>query len=468
MEQPRTTTGYVTQMNQFNRNEKRRKQREALGAAFKDPLTSFTASTNQELRHFSQELADDAEKLKARIRKTSASSDKEIANFQPGLAKSFIDEREPITEDLANHLKACRTRIREAQSQGVLPLPNAKRLLSGIEDLDAALLQERAALAKNRMKVEYGILSHPTHSRLGEAYLAALVESLSEPSGAKVKKQGKRDKHEHELFKRLVRKAYSPQKGDEGYDAPDTDLHLVWCPVTQAWHESPNVRTAHLVPYAIGEVNAAYIFGLPIEDGWNALWTPHNGIPLYYKVEEAMDKGRLLIVPELDSANNFKVVLLDESLSETSIYLHGPKFGELHNRTLIFKTAFRPGKRYLYFLCLITLFRRHRFVVEGWEKDQQKLQMGRLWGTPGKWMKASIIRALALEIGDICMEATEMEEGDIISQREIASPEKGRKIATEIRQVFEGVENEGENADSEDGDSDDGNIEGGESEGRDA
>ena len=173
-------------------------------------------------------------------------------------------------------------------------------------------------------------------------------------------------------------------------------------------------------------------------------------VPVRSRAEEAMDKGRLLIIPEFDSANNFKVVLLDESLSETSVYIHGPKFGELHNRTLIFKTAFRPGKRYLYFLCLMTLFRRHRFVVEGWEKDHQKLQMGRLWGTPGKWMKASIIRTLALDIGDICMEAIEMEEGDdIVSPREIASPEKERKIATEIRQVFEGDENEDEDGDSE-------------------
>lgn len=463
MERPSVTIACCAkQMDRFNRDEKRKKQREALGAAFKDPLTSFTdATNNKELRHFSQELADDAEKLKARIRKTSASSDKEIANYQPALAKSFVDEREPITEDLANHLKACRTKIREAQSQGVLPLSNTKRLLSGIEDLDAALLRERAALAKNRMKVEYGILSHPTHSRLGEAYLAALVESLPEPSGARVKKQGKRDKREHELFKALVRKAYSPQKGDQEYDAPDSDLQLLWCPVTQAWHEAPNVRTAHIVPYAIGEVNAAYIFGLPVGDGWNALWTPHNGIPLYHKIEEAMDKGRLLIVPEFDSTSNFKVILLDESLSDTSIYLHGPKFGELHNRTLIFKTAFRPGKRYLYFLCLITLFRRHRFVVEGWEKDQQKLQMGRLWGTPGKWMKASIIRALALEIGDICMEAAEMEDGDILSPSEttasVSVDQKERKIATEIRHVFEGAENEDEqnfgSEDAEDSDS---------------
>lgn len=235
-----------------------------------------------------------------------------------------------------------------------------------------------------------------------------------------------------------MRKAYSPQKGDQSYDAPDTDLHLFWCPVTQAWHEATNVRLAHLVPYAIGEVNAAYIFGLPVEDGWNALWTPHNGMPLYHKVKKAMDNGRLLIVPELDGTSNFKVVLLDESLSEKSIYLHGPKFGDLHNRTLMFKTAFRPGKRYLYFLCLISLFRRNRFVVEESEKDQLILQMGRLWGTPGKWMKASIIRALALEIGDMCMEAIEIDEDDMISSKEVALPEKERKIATEIRQVLEG------------------------------
>lgn len=109
-----------------------------------------------------------------------------------------------------------------------------------------------------------------------------------------------------------MRKAYSSQKGDQGYDAPDTDLHLLWCPVTQSWHEASNVKTAHLVPYTIGEVNAAYVFGLLVGEGWNALWTPHNGIPLYHKVEEAMDKGRLLIVPDIDGASNFKVVLLDE------------------------------------------------------------------------------------------------------------------------------------------------------------
>lgn len=76
-------------------------------------------------------------------------------------------------------------------------------------------------------------------------------------------------------------------------------------------------------------------------------------------------------------------------------------------------------------------------------------------------MKASIIPALALEVCDICMEASEKEEGDIVSPREFDLPEKERKIATEIHQVFEGEEREDENGDSEDKDSDGGYVEGG-------
>lgn len=49
-----------------------------------------------------------------------------------------------------------------------------------MEEFDAAFLNERAALARNRMKLEFGILSHPTHARIGEAYVAAIVESLPE------------------------------------------------------------------------------------------------------------------------------------------------------------------------------------------------------------------------------------------------------------------------------------------------
>lgn len=60
-----------------------------------------------------------------------------------------MNEGDPIAEDLATHLKACRSKIRGAQDQGLVDKPQAKRLLSSHENLDAALLKVRAALAKN-------------------------------------------------------------------------------------------------------------------------------------------------------------------------------------------------------------------------------------------------------------------------------------------------------------------------------
>lgn len=127
-----------------------------------------------ELCYFNQEIAHDAERSKERIRKVSASSEEEIASFKPEIATGFVNER----EDLTAHLKAYRFKIREAQDQGLVNKPQAKRLLSGNENLDAAILKVHAALAKNRIKVEYGILSYATYLRIGEAYLAALAGAV--------------------------------------------------------------------------------------------------------------------------------------------------------------------------------------------------------------------------------------------------------------------------------------------------
>lgn len=33
--------------------------------------------------------------------------------------------------------------------------------------------------------------------------------------------------------------------------------------------------------------------------------------------------------------------------------------------------------------------------------DQENITMGKVWGTPGKWMRTGILQALALKIGDI-------------------------------------------------------------------
>lgn len=422
------------------REEKKRKQRESLRLAFADPLESFLLSPEPALPSLSQELADKGEHLKQRIRNISAASDEIIQKFDPKHAERYVAEREPHAEDVASHIKTCRNKVRELQAKKLVDRSTAKRLLSGMEEFDAALLKERAALARNRMKLEFGILSHPTHARIGEAYLAAIVESLPEPAGARLKKQESRDKYDLDQFKALVRQAYTPTKGTPAYDAPCSDPPMLWCPITRAWHDTLSMTTAHIVPYGIGEITAAYIFGLPIDEGWTAIWSYKNGLLLHSRVEQAMDAAQLLIVPDVDSGEGLKVVILDDSILEKSPFVGGPKYRELNNTKLIFKTEARPLKRYLYFLCIISLFRRHRFYVEGSERDQAKLKMGEIWGSPGKWMRCSIIRALALELGDI-LRAEELLEGDLDTERcfDELSPKSERQMAIKVRQAIEGV-----------------------------
>lgn len=425
------------------REDKTRKQRESLRLPFADPLACFSISREPGLWSLSQELTDEGERLKERVRSFSAFSDEVIRRFDPKHAQKYVAERERLAEEVASHIKACRNKVREAQENKLLDRNNAKKLLFGMEKFDAALLKERAALARNRMKLEFGILSHPISARIGEAYLAAIVESLPESAGERVKKQGSRDKYDQGQFKALIRQAYTPTKETPAYDPPYSDPPMLWCPITRAWHDSMSMTTAHIVPYEIGEVNAAYIFGLPPDEGWATIWSFENGLLLYSRVEQAMDAAQLVIIPDVDSDEGLKVVILDESILDKSPFAGGPKYRDLNNTKLVFKTEARPLKRYLYFLCLISLLRRRRFYVEGSERDQAKLQMGEIWGSPGKWMRCSIIRALALELGDI-LRAEEVVEGDLDMETFLdeLSPKSERQMAVEIRKVIEGVEDD--------------------------
>ena len=67
---------------------------------------------------------------------------------------------------------------------------------------------------------------------------------------------------------------------------------------------------------------------------------------------------------------------------------------------LDFKTDARPGKRYLYVHAMLALFRRKRYNVPGWELDRQKVFSGKIWATPGKYVRKSMMRTVAIEFGD--------------------------------------------------------------------
>lgn len=186
--------------------------------------------------------------------------------------------------------------------------PTAKRAHKELDNFDAELLKERATLAANRVKMEYGILAHPTHFRLGSAYLFCIMEILPESAGAGSHEQGSRGGFDQTNFRQRILNSYYPP----GWNA-DPQNTLLWCPVMKQRFVGSYVIAAYIVPYALGELNAAYLFGLEPQSGYEAIWDIKNGIPLLADVEKAFDAAQLVIVEDVNP-NEFKIVILDESI----------------------------------------------------------------------------------------------------------------------------------------------------------
>lgn len=205
------------------------------------------------------------------------------------------------------------------------------------------------------------------------------------------------------------------------------------------------VKASHIVPYALGEVNVTYLFGLEPQKGYEAIWDIKNGLPLHVSVEKALNAAQLVIVED-DTSHDLKLVVLDENLLDGYVNEAGTKnFRDVHNQRLEFITDARPGRPHLYLHYLLALFRRKRYNVKGWEKDTSKATSGYIWGSPGPWLRRSIMQALAFEIGDVEKLNTE----GLADFPDKISDEREKGMAVQIRQAL--VESEEERREQETG-----------------
>ena len=153
-------------------------------------------------------------------------------------------------------------------------------------------------------------------------------------------------------------------------------------------------------------MQAAFPCGVKQEEGHGILWSTKNGMILNARVEAVFDDGRLVIIPcNAGEGGDFKAVILDDSLLDNVLNLSPlVRFRDIHQQPLVFRTTFRPGKRCLYLHCLFTLLRRRRYACKGWESDTEKTLTGLVWASPGEYLRRSVIRALAVEAGDVVAE----------------------------------------------------------------
>lgn len=194
---------------------------------------------------------------------------------------------------------------------------------------------------------------------------------------------------EHEEFK----------KGD----TKESYCHLTgWWLRGEALGREGAVKCAHLVPKFLFPGGARALFGSGDLD-WAT--NPRNGITLHRATEEAMDAGRLAIIPVVvkEGALDWKLVLADPSLKGEVALLNRSGDQSLYwddltddtngaNRIKLL-TANRPGRRFVYFRFVITYLKAK---ARGWCDFTRAVEHQEIeWALPGKYLEKSALVTLA-------------------------------------------------------------------------
>jgi hypothetical protein len=423
---------------------KRRRQRndsDASDFTIDDHLSEFTIP--RKIRSSSTDTHMKAVAIERKIRIVVAASEK-IVNNDIGQARAYVHCRQDVLEDASKLVKESRALLNSLCSRGVVDVEIAQELREELEEKEKGLVIERAYLAKNIRKAEYGILSYTPQTRVGGAYLTQFITSSSEmrfPDTLPDERQIRPD-DDQRIFEARLPQAYNPKRrADFGLSDDDDRPEVpIWCPVRSAY--SIWVTATHIVPATIGEVAATYLFGIKIQYGYEALWSVENGLMLESKIERAFNEGRLVIIPDKEELNEFVTVLLDDDYTSTLVGLmedyHGLTFGDLHYRRLQFVSEARPRKRYLYTHALLALFRRKRCNAKGWENDAEKLGSARAWNSPEECCRRSIIEALAYEVGDaMSLKEAMGDEAFVADFGRQETTEEEARMAVIIRNGFE-------------------------------
>ncbi|KAJ9649782.1 hypothetical protein H2199_000561 [Coniosporium tulheliwenetii] len=107
---------------------------------------------------------------------------------------------------------------------------------------------------------------------MGQAYLTTIAGNMEGPAGARYPKKetGCNSTDQTNLRKRLTNR-YNPTEADIHPTDPRS-----WCLISKMMHSNELVKAAHIIPYSIGDVPAAYLFGVDPEHGYKTIWGGSN------------------------------------------------------------------------------------------------------------------------------------------------------------------------------------------------
>ena len=230
------------------------------------------------------------------------------------------------------------------------------------------------------------------------AFVATLLALYKDPN-----KSRKRSSHIQSQMKETSIAVYEAAKG-----APSEGK--LWCCITRNYYDRSNVKAAHIVPFALRLDIAEYMFG---KGSGTRLDTSDNCLLMHFTVEQAFDNGCFVLLP----VNPTEVPILRWKIQMTNSAAVNRDMGkvtlrDIDGQEVIFKNDRRPASRFLYYHFVVTLLRNKRDRQPSWEKYFTELPTGRPFTTMGRYLRSSMLLALARSAGDLDAE----EEARILSE----------------------------------------------------
>ncbi|KAL3424899.1 hypothetical protein PVAG01_04180 [Phlyctema vagabunda] len=279
--------------------------------------------------------------------------------------------------------------LHEAFQQGSLTheryLDDLHFLLSQQDKLfagDVILHRQRKTIQES---LELAILDATSEEQKGNSVFADLFCQLltfnNKPRG-----------NEQKNFRNRLIKHYGCQREVDG-------LQQIWCPVMRYFASAADMKAAHIVPYRLGYETMGDIFN---GDGKAMMWSLGNGLMMSSKMEKLFDRHIFCLLPvkKTGEEDGWKLVLVNEQYRQEPV-TPSCVLNDYDGKELVFCNDARPQKRFLYLHYFVCIHKAMREKQKGWENLQRNARSNLIWATPGPYLRASMLKKLALTIGEV-------------------------------------------------------------------
>ncbi|KAH7143761.1 hypothetical protein EDB81DRAFT_796317 [Dactylonectria macrodidyma] len=175
---------------------------------------------------------------------------------------------------------------------------------------------------------------------------------------------------------------------------------VIWCHISGMWHMSDYVKAAHIVPFFLDNDSISEML---FSKRAQSLRRAGNSLLMSKRIKSWFDSYHIVIVPvdaTEDPIRRWRTDVISPSLRNTEYAPPNQSTSQftgkgLDGKELVFLNENRPVARFLYFHFVMALVRIRNIERQGWKTAWARYYEQRPFPTPGKYLRQSMLLALA-------------------------------------------------------------------------